>query len=78
VDVEESEDGLIIRGRDELGGGTVDSFTDHRIAMAFSIAGLRAGASVTVLNTGNVATSFPDFEARARELGLGLAATERS
>jgi 3-phosphoshikimate 1-carboxyvinyltransferase len=78
VDVEETEDGLIIRGRDELGGGTVDSFTDHRIAMAFSIAGLRAGASVTVLNTGNVATSFPDFEARARELGLGLTATERS
>lgn len=72
VPVEESEDGMTIEGRDGLSGGTVDSFTDHRIAMAFAVAGLRASAPVTIRDVENVATSFPVFEARARDLGLGL------
>lgn len=72
VKVEETEDGMTIQGREELTGGTVDSFDDHRIAMAFSVAALRARKPVEVLNVNNVATSFPSFESDARALGLGL------
>jgi 3-phosphoshikimate 1-carboxyvinyltransferase len=72
VHVEETEDGMTIEGSGELGGGTVDSFADHRIAMSFAIAGLRAATPVTVLNVDNVATSFPSFESDARTLGLEL------
>jgi len=76
VDVEETEDGMVIEGRESLEGGTVDSFTDHRIAMAFCMAGLRASAPVNVLNVTNVETSFPDFESQSRMLGLGLSRNE--
>jgi len=72
VRVKENEDGMTIEGRAHLAGVSVDSFTDHRIAMAFAVAGLRAEQPVTVRDVDNVATSFPVFEARARELGLGL------
>jgi 3-phosphoshikimate 1-carboxyvinyltransferase len=76
VTVEETEDGMTIEGREELSGGTVDSLGDHRIAMAFAVSGLRARAPVTVLNVENVATSFPSFESDARDLGLGVSASE--
>jgi 3-phosphoshikimate 1-carboxyvinyltransferase len=72
VEVEETRDGMIIQGREMLDGGTVESFTDHRIAMAFSIAGLRASDSVTVREIDNVATSFPGFESIGGALGLEL------
>ncbi|HSH40694.1 MAG TPA: 3-phosphoshikimate 1-carboxyvinyltransferase [Arenicellales bacterium] len=72
VEVEEAHDGMTIQGRQTLNGGAVDSFTDHRIAMAFAIAGLRASASITVRDVENVATSFPGFESTARALGLEL------
>ena len=76
VHVEETEEGMTIDGSEELGGGTVDSFADHRIAMSFTIAGLRAATPVTVLNVDNVATSFPSFESDARTLGLELSSHE--
>jgi 3-phosphoshikimate 1-carboxyvinyltransferase len=44
-----------------LRGGTVDSFGDHRIAMAFAIAGLFAEDSVVIKNPGCAAVSFPSF-----------------
>lgn len=72
VPVEETDDGMTIQGRENLDGGSVDSFTDHRIAMAFAMAGLRAAGPLTVRRVDNVATSFPVFEPRARELGLAL------
>lgn len=72
VAVEESEDGMTIEGRQALSGGVVDSFTDHRIAMALAMAGLRAAAPVTVHNVENVETSFPAFESTCRALGLAL------
>jgi len=65
-------DGLWIRGARELGGGTVDSRGDHRIAMAFAIAALRARAPLEILDVANVATSFPGFEATARAAGLAV------
>lgn len=65
-------DGLRVRGIDRLGGGEVDSLGDHRIAMAFAVAGLRAGAVIRIADAANVATSFPGFAATARAAGLDI------
>jgi 3-phosphoshikimate 1-carboxyvinyltransferase len=65
-------DGLWIRGAPSLAGGIIDSRGDHRIAMAFAVAALRARAPIEILDVTNVATSFPGFEERAHEAGLGL------
>jgi 3-phosphoshikimate 1-carboxyvinyltransferase len=63
VNVEEMEDGLVIEGRECFTPATVDSFGDHRIAMAFIIAGLLADrAATTVTDTACIKTSFPGFE----------------
>jgi 3-phosphoshikimate 1-carboxyvinyltransferase len=63
VNVEEMEDGLVIEGREGFTPATVDSFGDHRIAMAFIIAGLLADrAATTVTDTACIKTSFPGFE----------------
>ena len=53
-------------------GGSVDSHGDHRIAMSFAIASLRAAAAIRVGDVANVATSFPGFAALARGAGLVL------
>ena len=68
------DDGLIIEGG-TLGGGTVRTFHDHRIAMAFAVAALRANEEIRVLDCDHVATSFPGFDSLAR--GLGLSVTVR-
>ncbi|MGH8150618.1 MAG: 3-phosphoshikimate 1-carboxyvinyltransferase [Steroidobacteraceae bacterium] len=65
-------DGIRIRGRGGFGGGTVDSHGDHRIAMAFAVASLRASAPIEVLNVANVATSFPGFAGLARTAGIRI------
>jgi len=67
-------DGLWIRGAEGLTGGTIDSRGDHRIAMAFAVAALRASAPIEILDVANVATSFPGFAETARQAGLGLEA----
>jgi 3-phosphoshikimate 1-carboxyvinyltransferase len=64
-------DGIIIRGG-RLGGGRIDSHGDHRIAMAFAMAALRAGGEITLDDCANVATSFPNFLSLAREAGLDV------
>jgi len=74
VAVQETEDGIIIQGG-QFGGGIVDSAGDHRIAMAFAMAGLRAGSPVQVRDCRNVNTSFPGFVALARNAGLPIAAS---
>jgi 3-phosphoshikimate 1-carboxyvinyltransferase len=50
----------------------VRSFGDHRIAMAFAMAGAVARGSVRVQDVSAVATSYPEFEAQAREAGLDI------
>jgi 3-phosphoshikimate 1-carboxyvinyltransferase len=68
-------DGMRIQGRGQgpaFGGGEIDSRGDHRIAMAFSIASLRASQPIRVRDTANVATSFPGFVEIARTAGLDL------
>jgi 3-phosphoshikimate 1-carboxyvinyltransferase len=67
-------DGLWIRGADSFSGGTIDSQGDHRIAMAFAVAALRARAPLEILDVANVTTSFPGFERAARSAGLALSA----
>ena len=62
-------DGIVIRGG-PFGGGRVDSHGDHRIAMAFSIAALRAGAEIVIDDCANVNTSFPRFVGLAAGVGL--------
>ncbi len=70
------EDGIDIpgsQGETEIfAGGEVDSHGDHRIAMAFAVASLRARAAIRILDVANVATSFPGFESRAGSAGLKL------
>ena len=73
VEAEPTPDGIVIQGKgqDEVfTGGTVDSLGDHRIAMAFSVASLRAGDTIRILNSANVATSFPNFVELATRAGL--------
>jgi len=53
-------------------GGRIDSHGDHRIAMSFAVASLRAAADIEILDTANVATSFPGFAELARGCGLRL------
>ena len=68
-------DGIRIQGRPEgkvFSGGTVDSHGDHRIAMSFSVASLRAAAPIKILDVANVATSFPDFPGTAASAGLNV------
>ena len=64
-------DGLRIQGGG-LRGGRVHSHGDHRVAMAFAIASVRATAPIEVEDVANVGTSFPDFPAAARAIGLKL------
>tara|TARA_B100000029_G_scaffold515227_1_gene621235 strand:- start:693 stop:1955 length:1263 start_codon:yes stop_codon:yes gene_type:complete len=71
VSADETADGMIIEGGTIL-GGTVDSCGDHRVAMAFAIAGVLAKDSVRVLNCDNIATSFPEFDEVSTVMGLDL------
>ena len=75
VDAQSTEDGMVIQGG-AIGGGVVTSHGDHRIAMAFSIAGLRADAPITILDCANVNTSFPEFKDLVHRLGLALVCEE--
>ncbi len=74
VDAQPTDDGMVIKGKtvDSIGGGEVISHGDHRIAMSFSIAGLRATAPITIHDCENVNTSFPEFKDLAISLGLNL------
>jgi 3-phosphoshikimate 1-carboxyvinyltransferase len=70
-------DGMRIQGRPGLafGGGAVDAHGDHRVAMAFVVASLRAAAALKIRDVANVATSFPGFVGIARSIGIDIAET---
>ena len=60
--IEEFDDGMVIPGGQKLQGAQLDSYGDHRIAMAFAIAGLLAeSGETTIVNTACVNTSYPTF-----------------
>jgi len=75
VDATPTPDGMVIRGG-AIGGGTVDSHGDHRIAMSFSVAALRASATITIRDCANVATSFPGFVELAQQVGMYIDVAE--
>ncbi|MDH1560785.1 bifunctional prephenate dehydrogenase/3-phosphoshikimate 1-carboxyvinyltransferase [Pseudomonas chengduensis] len=72
VKAEPTPDGIIIEGG-AIGGGEVWAHGDHRIAMSFSVASLRASAPIRIHDCANVATSFPNFLALAAEVGINVA-----
>lgn len=61
AEIEEFEDGLSIKGKTELKGASLESYKDHRIAMALSIASLIADGTSTINNVSSVNISFPGF-----------------
>ena len=61
AEVDEREDGLRIPGRQSLHGAELDSFGDHRIAMAFAIAALRADGDTKIANADAAIISYPAF-----------------
>jgi 3-phosphoshikimate 1-carboxyvinyltransferase len=68
-------DGMRIEGRADgpaFNGGEIDSCGDHRIAMSFAIASLRAAETISIRDVANVATSFPGFVGLARSVGLDV------
>lgn len=73
VDVEIEGDDLIVHGRARpLGGATVTTHMDHRIAMAFLVMGLASEKPVGVDDASIIATSFPAFSALMRAAGADL------
>ncbi|MFM1550398.1 MAG: 3-phosphoshikimate 1-carboxyvinyltransferase [Lentisphaeria bacterium] len=69
VDAEDAGDRLIVRGcaGESMQGATIETYNDHRLAMAFAIAGLRV-PGVVISNPGCVAKSFPDFFERLADI----------
>lgn len=72
VETEMLPDGMRLQGRDgrPFTGGTIDSLGDHRIAMAFTMASVRATGTIRIEDVANVATSFPGFVGVAVQAGL--------
>lgn len=71
VDAQPTPDGMVINGG-TIRGGTVHSHGDHRIAMAFSMAGMVATGSLSVHDCTNVNTSFPGFVSLAANAGMSI------
>lgn len=71
ISAEPTPDGIIIEGG-QLGSGTVVSHGDHRIAMSFAMAALRAKGDIVIQDCANVATSFPGFVDLAAGAGLNI------
>lgn len=76
VEARATPDGMVVhgRGRAPLRAARIESRGDHRIAMTFALAGLRAEGPVEIEDPANVATSFPGFAASAGAVGLTVAA----
>jgi 3-phosphoshikimate 1-carboxyvinyltransferase len=68
--VEIREDGLDIEGPTSLRGASIDSSGDHRIAMAFAIAGLVADGETVIDGAESIATSYPGFEGDLKRLQM--------
>lgn len=83
IDCTPTEDGIIIEGKGKSGdwsaifnGGEIESHHDHRIAMSFSMAGLRTSGEIKIIGTETVATSFPTFTELTNQAGLSIQVSE--
>ncbi len=74
IKAEPTRDGVVIQGG-ALGGGNLESHGDHRIAMAFAMAALRAMDEIRINDCANVDTSFPGFVQLAGGAGLNIRRT---
>lgn len=75
VDIKGTEDGAIINGfgvDGAFGGGEIVTHHDHRIAMSFAVASLRAAKPIKILDCANVATSFPGFIELSQNSGMNV------
>ena len=72
VDARATPDGMVINGGKPFGGGHINSHGDHRIAMAFAMAALRASGDISIEDCANVNTSFPNFLQLANQAGLSV------
>ncbi|MES9938839.1 MAG: 3-phosphoshikimate 1-carboxyvinyltransferase, partial [Sedimenticola sp.] len=77
VQADPTPDGIVIQGG-AMGGGRVNSHGDHRIAMSFAMAALRAGGEIVIDDCANVNTSFPGFVELARSAGLDITSAQES
>lgn len=68
ANIEPTADGMLIHGPSHLRGANVDSKGDHRIAMAFAIAGLIADGTTQIENAECIGTSYPEFESDLKRL----------
>ena len=68
VNVRETDDGMVIRGGNQLTGANIDSYGDHRIAMAFAVAGLFADGVTIINNADCIAVSYPSFGSHLEKL----------
>ncbi|MDO4517054.1 MAG: 3-phosphoshikimate 1-carboxyvinyltransferase [Bacillota bacterium] len=71
-DVEETGDGLIIRGKTTLAGGTIDAQGDHRVAMLAAVASVVCENPVTITGAQAINKSYPTFWQELRELGKAV------
>ncbi len=80
VDFATTADGFVVRGRPDaqLGGLTVATHGDHRIAMAFAVAGLRSTDGIVIDDPACVDVSFPHFFDRLRALGAVVDPVDRA
>jgi cyclohexadieny/prephenate dehydrogenase / 3-phosphoshikimate 1-carboxyvinyltransferase len=83
IDCTPTEDGIVIEGKGKSGGwdpiftgGEIESHHDHRIAMSFSMAGLRTSGEIKIVGTETVATSFPTFTQLSEQAGLNIQVSE--
>jgi 5-enolpyruvylshikimate-3-phosphate synthase len=71
IDAQPTADGMIIVGG-QLTHGEVETHDDHRIAMAFTMAGLRSTGPIVINNCAHVATSFPGFVELSQQAGIKI------
>ena len=69
VSIEEGPDSLTIEGRSHFSGGQIDSWNDHRIAMAMGVAAVRATAPLHLEGAESVQKSYPTFWKDYQQLG---------
>lgn len=72
VTVQPVDDGIIIEGGEGFIGGEIESHGDHRVAMSFAMASLRASGDIHISDCANIDTSFPDFDRLANLSGLHI------
>ena len=75
-DVEETEDGLIIRGKETLAGGTIDAQGDHRVAMLAAVASVVCEDPVVITGAQAINKSYPSFWRELQELGKTVTTKE--